>query len=249
MMEVGGRRRGEPLGRYRDATLGRWGGREGHEPWEGGGGEKQGNARVRFLSVCPLYPYYSRVFVCCIVPQYGRLAAIFKLLALYHSACLRNARRISYGSLIVGYLFIGTNKQTAKKTKSRRPTSLHLTCIIVGGGEKQGNARVRFLGICPVFVPYVFVCYVLFLSMVVWQPFELYWRLIIARVSEMHVAYHTLQFFLVYLHHWNKQHSTSESQRLCNIFPSFLPSLPASSSNGSVRVEEQGRGLGDVECD
>jgi hypothetical protein len=30
----------------------------------------------------------------------------------------------------------------------------------------------------------------LFLSMVVWQPFEGCWRLIIARVSEMHVAYH-----------------------------------------------------------
>ena len=30
----------------------------------------------------------------------------------------------------------------------------------------------------------------LFLSMVVWQPFGPYWRLIIARVSEMHVAYH-----------------------------------------------------------
>ena len=30
----------------------------------------------------------------------------------------------------------------------------------------------------------------LFLSMVVWQPFKSYWRYIIARVSEMHVAYH-----------------------------------------------------------
>jgi hypothetical protein len=30
----------------------------------------------------------------------------------------------------------------------------------------------------------------LFLSMVVWQPFQNCWRLIIARVSEMHVAYH-----------------------------------------------------------
>ena len=32
---------------------------------------------------------------------------------------------------------------------------------------------------------------VLFLRMVVWQPFDYCWRLIIARVSEMHVAYHT----------------------------------------------------------
>jgi hypothetical protein len=31
----------------------------------------------------------------------------------------------------------------------------------------------------------------LFLSMVVWQPFRYCWRYIIARVSEMHVAYHT----------------------------------------------------------
>jgi hypothetical protein len=36
----------------------------------------------------------------------------------------------------------------------------------------------------------VVVC--LFLSMVVWQPFQHCWRLIIARVSEMHVAYHRL---------------------------------------------------------
>ena len=33
-------------------------------------------------------------------------------------------------------------------------------------------------------------CCCLFLSMVVWQPFGSCWRLIIARVSEMHVAYH-----------------------------------------------------------
>jgi hypothetical protein len=55
---------------------------------------------------------------------------------------------------VVGYLIIGTNKQTATKTKSRRPSSLHLTCMVVGGGEKQGNASVRFLGVCPVFVSY-----------------------------------------------------------------------------------------------
>jgi hypothetical protein len=35
-----------------------------------------------------------------------------------------------------------------------------------------------------------FCCY-LFLSMVVWQPFQGCWRLIIARISEMHVAYHS----------------------------------------------------------
>jgi hypothetical protein len=31
----------------------------------------------------------------------------------------------------------------------------------------------------------------LFLRMVVWQPFGGCWRLIIARVAEVHVAYHT----------------------------------------------------------
>ena len=49
----------------------------------------------------------------------------------------------------------------------------------------------------------------LFLSMVVWQPFESCWRLIIARVSEMHVAYHILVNDVVYLHQRNKQHSQS----------------------------------------
>jgi hypothetical protein len=41
-----------------------------------------------------------------------------------------------------------------------------------------------------------FVVY-LFLSMVVWQPFRGCWRHIIARVSEMHVAYHTRVQFRV----------------------------------------------------
>ena len=53
---------------------------------------------------------------------------------------------------------------------------------IQGRGGKDGSVggyvRVR-----------VVMC--LFLSMVVWQPFWPYWRYIIARVSEMHVAYQT----------------------------------------------------------
>jgi hypothetical protein len=36
----------------------------------------------------------------------------------------------------------------------------------------------------------VVVLFVLFLRMVVWQPFRPCWRLIIARVAEVHVAYH-----------------------------------------------------------
>jgi hypothetical protein len=43
-------------------------------------------------------------------------------------------------------------KQTAPKTESHQPTSLHLTCMIVVGSENQRNARVRFPSVCPVFV-------------------------------------------------------------------------------------------------
>ena len=62
-----------------------------------GGSEKQGNVSVRFLRlscVCKHHIILEHLFVV-IVPQYGRLAAISDLLALYHYACLRNARRIS----------------------------------------------------------------------------------------------------------------------------------------------------------
>jgi hypothetical protein len=63
----------------------------------------------------------------------------------------------------------------------------------------------------------------LFLSMVVWQPFITCWRYIIARVSEMHVAYHILHDVVVYLHPWNKQHSTSQTTSWYLSFsPSFL---------------------------
>jgi hypothetical protein len=43
-------------------------------------------------------------FLLLFVPQYGRLAASYPLLALNHCACLRNARRISYLLRLVGYL-------------------------------------------------------------------------------------------------------------------------------------------------
>ena len=63
-----------------------------------GGCEKQGNASVRFLGVCPVFVaiLFKSVLFVVSVPQYGRLAAIYALLAFNHSACLRNARRISY---------------------------------------------------------------------------------------------------------------------------------------------------------
>ena len=53
-----------------------------------------------------------------------------------------------------------TNKK--QETKSRRPTSLPLTCIIVvggekQGGEKQGNASVSFLVFFCEFVPILFL--------------------------------------------------------------------------------------------
>jgi hypothetical protein len=62
-------------------------------------------------------------------------------------------------------------KQTVTKTKSRQPTPLHLTCIIVGGGEKQGNARVRFLVVFREFVPILFlrICVVYCYCSSVWS--------------------------------------------------------------------------------
>jgi hypothetical protein len=90
-----------------------------------------------------------------------------------------------------------------------------------------------------------FVLWMVFLSMVVWQPFKSYWRYIIAHVSEMHVAYHISTLLVVYLHQRNKQRSTS--QRLCDTSLSFLPSLPAS-SNVCVRGEKRGGERADIEC-
>jgi hypothetical protein len=50
---------------------------------------------------------------------------------------------------------------------------------------------------------------VLFLRMVVWQPFDYCWRLIIARVSEMHVAYHTTYTLMGYLFIGSNNHHLS----------------------------------------
>ena len=51
------------------------------------------------------------LFLLLFVPQYGRLAAILALLAFNHSACLRNARRISYQACDRGFS-LHRNKQT-----------------------------------------------------------------------------------------------------------------------------------------
>ena len=55
---------------------------------------------------------------CCFhgfVPQYGRLAAIYSLLAFNHSACLRNARRISYRESNCG-IFTSAERPQQNKT-------------------------------------------------------------------------------------------------------------------------------------
>ena len=57
----------------------------------------------------------------------------------------------------------------------------------------------------------------LFLSMVVWQPFHSYWRLIIARVSEMHVAYQMLLIFWVIS---SSEHHNSKTEKHVLTFPS-----------------------------
>ena len=51
--------------------------------------------------------------------------------------------------------------------------------------------------------------------MVVWQPFEACWRYIIARVSEMHVAYHISSRLVVYLHQRNKHKSQMHVSNAC----------------------------------
>ena len=66
----------------------------------------------------------------------------------------------------------------------------------------------------------------LFLSMVVWQPFCGCWRLIIARVSETHVAYHIKIQLVVYLHHWNKVPPFSQMLMFLVSSPSHLYNSP-----------------------
>jgi hypothetical protein len=67
-------------------------------------------------------------------------------------------------------------------------------------------------------------CCSLFLGMVVWQPFPCCWRYIIARVSEMHVAYHRHCTFVVYLHHRNV-HNKTRPLHLLSLFSSYLRSI------------------------
>ena len=55
------------------------------------------------------------------VPQYGRLAAVFSLLAFNHYACLRNARRISYSSMICGIFTSAERPQQNKTSPSHFP--------------------------------------------------------------------------------------------------------------------------------
>jgi hypothetical protein len=77
-------------------------------------------------------------------------------------------------------------------------------------------------------------CCTLFLSMVVWQPFRTCWRLIIARVSEMHVAYHTHVIHVGYLFIGTNK---NKQPRKRNHADPLLYILPASSL-WAVRSEE-----------
>ena len=71
------------------------------------------------------------------------------------------------------------------------------------------------------------------LSMVVWQPFEVCLRYIIARVSEMHVAYHNKILLVGYLHHRNDYNKT-RPLHLLSLFSSYLRSIvPAVEKEGS----------------
>jgi hypothetical protein len=85
----------------------------------------------------------------------------------------------------------------------------------------------------------------LFLSMVVWQPFDGCWRYIIARVSEMHVAYHKNYYLVGYLHQRNIQQSTSQTTSwYLSFFPSFLTCIVE-----CVCVCRRRGGIADIECD
>jgi hypothetical protein len=60
--------------------------------------------------------------------------------------------------------------------------------------------------------------------MVVWQPFTTCWRYIIARVSEMHVAYHKGDhFWYIYISGTNNIQHLKQRRDI-----SLFPSLPAS---------------------
>ena len=144
-----------------------------------------------------------------------------------------------------------SNDFTIPLSTSFLPYLHHRMCVC--GAENDDGYRV-WLKMCVRWLfdrkvhcevkQFLVVVMCLLLSMVVWQPFGAYWRLIIARVFEMHVAHHKLGTLVVYLHPWNKQHSTSQT---ASWYLSFLPSLPAS-SNVCVCVGGEG-GIADIECD
>jgi hypothetical protein len=115
------------------------------------------------------------------------------------------------------------NISTTLRYHSALPSFLpylhHRMCV--RGGENNDGYRVRLkIGVRSLLHRKVnllrlLVVMCLFLSMVVWQPFQPYWRYIIARVSEMHFAYHTSKWFVVYLHQRNKQATTLRIFWIC----------------------------------
>ena len=85
----------------------------------------------------------------------------------------------------------------------------------------------------------------LFLSMVVWQPFCPCWRLIIARVSEMHVAYHTAcALWVIYISGTNNNQRLVSNNFVIPLLLSFLTCIVE-----CVCVCGRRGGIADIECD
>jgi hypothetical protein len=86
-------------------------------------------------------------------------------------------------------------------------------------GESEGRKCI-VLGLCNASLLLSFCscfCCCLFLSMVVWQPFFTCWRLIITRVSEMHVAYHKVKPFVGYLFIGTSQNNKTRPLHLLSL--------------------------------
>jgi hypothetical protein len=198
--------------------------------------------------------YYGLLLSCVCVPQYGRLAAVWVTGVISLRVSPKCTSHIIF-QWCLWYIYIsGTNNMqhlndfAIPLRTSLLPYLHHRMCV--RGGENNDGYRMRLkIGVRSLLhrkVKSTTACVVmcLFLSMVVWQPFLPYWRYIIARVSEMHVAYHTTSPIVVYLHQRNKQHSTSPTTSQYHSFlHSFLPSLPASSN---VFVEGGGKKVADI---
>jgi hypothetical protein len=234
-----------------------------HHPMCVRGGENNDGYRVRLKigvrSLSHRKVQCRLITACCchvFVPQYGRLAAVSILMALYHCACLRNARRISYRFQSCGIFtsaeqttFNISNDFTIPLLPPFLPYLHRQMCV--WGGENNDEYRVRLkIGVRSLLHRKVQSqpTTTSLLSCVCSSVWSFgshlgYWRLIIARVSEMHVAYHRSVPIVVYLHQRNKQHSTSPTTlRYHSPLPSFLTCI--------IECEcEEERITTDIECD